>query len=55
MQGVNFVGTFRNLKNIKNHAYILATPDGMIDGISSSKYKEERIEMQSVYQPVEDR
>jgi PAS domain S-box-containing protein len=36
LQGIQFVGTFRQEKNFKNAAYILTTPDGVIDGISSS-------------------
>ncbi len=35
MQGTQFAGTLRIEKNFKNIAYILATSDGLIDGISS--------------------
>jgi len=36
IQGIQFIATFRVEKNFKSAAYVLTTPDGTIDGLSSS-------------------
>lgn len=36
LQGIQFISTFRMDKNLKNAAFVVTTPDGTIDAISSS-------------------
>ena len=50
LQGIQFIGSFRQEKNFKNPAYILTLPDGTIDGISSSCINTLKVDLKIITQ-----
>ena len=50
LQGIQFVGTFRQEKNFKNAAYILTSPDGAIDSITPSCMNSLKIDLKIIIQ-----
>ena len=50
LQGIQFVGTFRQEKNFKNAAYILTSPDGTIDSITPSCMNLLKIDLKLIIQ-----